>query len=121
MRVALRLSPVILSAVLLAAHFSRSGSPALVLASLAFPLLLLVRRPWSARTVQVLLLLGGIEWLRTAWRLASRRAASGEPWGRLVLILGTVALVAFASALVFRSRSLRPIWLGDRTGDGTAA
>ncbi len=101
------LLPVLVSALLLAAHFSRANVTALVLLSLGFPALLLVPRRWAARTVQVLLLLGGMEWLRTLWVLAWRRAASGDPWARLVAILGVAAAFTFASALVFGLRRLK--------------
>ena len=112
MAVVLRLIPVIVSAVLLAAHFSRAGSSALSLAALALPFLLLVREPWAARMVQLALILGGLEWLRAAWGYVRQRMEIGEPWGRLVVILGVVALFTWASALVFRSPRLRPIWFG---------
>ena len=113
MAVVLRLIPVILSAALLAAHFSRAGSPVLVLVALGFPLLLLIREPWAARTVQLALVLGGVEWLRAAWGYVSQRMEVGEPWVRLVVILGVVAALTASSALVFRSPRLRPIWFGD--------
>lgn len=112
MAVALRLIPVILSAILLAAHFSRAGLPALSLVALGLPLLLLVRRPWAARAIQLALVLGGLEWLRAAWGYVRQRMALGEPWTRLLVILGVVALFTWASALVFRSSRLRPIWFG---------
>lgn len=112
MAVVLRLIPVILSAVLLAAHFSRAGLPALSPVALGLPFLLLVRQPWAARTVQLALVLGGLEWLRAAWGYVRQRMELGEPWGRLVVILGLVALFTWASALVFRSPRLRPIWYG---------
>ena len=112
MAVVLRLIPVILSAILLAAHFSYAGPSGLVLVALGFPLLLLIRKPWAARAVQLALVLGGVEWLRAAWGYVSQRMELGEPWIRLVVILGVVALFTWASALVFRSPRLRPIWFG---------
>ena len=112
MAVVLRLIPVILSSMLLAAHFSRTGSSVLSLAAIALPFLLLVRKPWAARTVQLALVLGGLEWLRAAWGYVQQRMALGEPWTRLLVILGVVALFTWASALVFRSSRLRPIWFG---------
>jgi hypothetical protein len=112
MAVVLRLIPVILSSILLAAHFSRAGSSVLSLAAIALPFLLLVRKPWAARTVQLALVLGGLEWLRAAWGYVQQRMALGEPWTRLLVILGVVVLFTWASALVFRSPRLRPIWFG---------
>jgi hypothetical protein len=97
----------VLSALLIAAHFSRAGNTGMVAISLALPALLLVRRPWAARGVQAGLVLAAIEWFWTLANLARQRIASGEPWLRLALILGTVALLTAASALVFRSEKLR--------------
>ena len=110
----MRVVPIVLSALLIAAHFSRAGNTGMVAVSLAFPALLLVRRPWAARGVQAGLLLAAIEWFWTLANLARQRIASGEPWLRLALILGTVALLTAASALVFRSEKLRRCYrLGD--------
>ena len=41
------------------------------------------------------------------------RVAFGEPWTRLAMILGAVALFTALSALVFRSKSLRDFYEGD--------
>lgn len=117
MGTAVRLLPVALSAVLLAAHFSRGGSPALTAIALGFPFLLFVRRPWAARVVQAVLVVGALEWVRTAVRLAGARAAMDRPWLRLAVILGTVAAFTLTSALVFRSPRLRRFWL-DRDQSG---
>ena len=94
--------PVVLSALLLAAHFYRSRSLALVAASLALPLLLLVRERWSARAVQAGLVLGALEWMRTLAFFAGQRMEVGRPWGRLALILGVVAVLTALSALVVK-------------------
>jgi hypothetical protein len=71
-------------------------------ASLAFPLLLFVRQPWSAWTLRVALVIGGVEWLRALVRLVSERRAVGEDWLRLAVILVVVALVTFLAARVVR-------------------
>jgi hypothetical protein len=102
-----RLLPVFVSALLLAAHFSRNDLPLLIPLSLAFPLLLLIRRPWAARAVQALLVLGALEWVRRLVQLALQRQADGESWARLAAILGAVAVFTAASALVFRLPALR--------------
>ncbi len=103
----LRLLPVILSLLLLGAHFLRTGTLVLVLGCLLAPTLLFVRRPWVPRTMQVLLVVGAAEWVRTLWGFAAFRRTHGEPWARMALILGAVALFTLLSALVFRSRALR--------------
>ncbi len=102
-----RLLPVLISFLLLAAHFSRADNTPMVAASLIFPLILLVRKPWVAPTVQVVLVLGGLIWVRRAAALVGQRQASGESWTRLAVILAVVAAFTMASALVFRSTALR--------------
>jgi membrane-associated PAP2 superfamily phosphatase len=97
----LRLIPVILSALLLGAHYLRSGQIVLAVALVLFPLLLFVKRAWVARSAQLVLLLGGLEWIRTLLVFVAARRAMEQPWTRLAVILGTVALFTIASGLVF--------------------
>jgi ferredoxin len=70
-------------------------------------LTLLIPRRWVASAYQVLLLAGAALWLDTAVGLAQMRLAAGQPWLRLVLILGGVALATAASGLLFCTRPLR--------------
>lgn len=102
-----RISPVLLSFLLLAAHFSRNDVPALVALCLALPFLLLLRRPWVPRLFQALLVLGGLEWVRSTVSHVWRRQAEGDSWIRLAIILGTVAVFTVCSGLVFRNTALR--------------
>jgi hypothetical protein len=102
MKALLRALPVVLSVLVLAAHFYRAGSLALVAASLALPVLLLVGERWSARAVQAGLLLGALEWVRTLAFFASQRMEMGRPWARLAVILGVVAALTALSALAVR-------------------
>ncbi len=104
---AVKLLPVVLSCLLLGAHFLRAGMLPLVVVCLALPGLLLLRQPWVARLVQAVLVLGALEWLRTLVVLVAQRSAAGQPWDRLAIILGVVTTVTAASALVFCCRSLR--------------
>jgi hypothetical protein len=109
---AIRLLPVILSLLLLAAHFYRAGQVVVTALCLALPLLLLLRKSWVPRLFQVLLVLGALEWLRALYGFAAMRIAFGEPWTRLALILGAVALFTGLSGLVFRNRKLRARYVG---------
>lgn len=102
-----RLIPVFLSFLLLAAHFSRADNPPMIVACLAAPFLLLMRRKWVASTIQITLVLGTLEWVKTLVVVAQRRHSMGESWLRMAVILAAVALVTVCSALVFRSRALR--------------
>lgn len=73
--------------------------------------LLFVRRRWAWRTVQVALLLGAVEWVRTTLELTGERALMGIPSGRMVAILGGVAAVCALSALLLFVPRVRR-WFG---------
>ena len=103
----LRLLPVLISFLLVAAHFFRSGQLILVTLALCIPLLLLVRQSWVPWVIQVVLLLAAIEWLRTLINIAQLRMHTGEFWMRMAVILGAVALFTAASGLVLRSAALQ--------------
>ena len=115
--IVVRVLPVLISFLLLAAHFSRAEHPPLVLLSLMYPLVLLARRPWAVYAVQLALVLGGLEWIRRTVALVGQRQQAGEEWARMAIILGAVAAFTFASTLVFRSVPLERHYglSGDRT------
>jgi hypothetical protein len=102
-----RLLPVILSFLLLGAHFYRAGHVVVTAACALLLLLLFLRRTWVPILFQALLAVGALEWLRTLYVFASMRIAFEQPWGRLALILGGVALFTLLSGLVFQSRALK--------------
>ncbi len=106
----LRLLPVLFAFGLLAAHFSRAGLFPFVIVSFGVPLLLLIRKPWAARTIQVLLLLGALEWIRAMMGYIEIRKTIGDDWGRLAIILITVSLLTALSGLVFRRKSLKKLY-----------
>ena len=103
----LRLLPVLLSFGLLAAHFSRADLFPLVLVSLAIPFLLLIKKAWVARCIQLFLLVGAAEWIRAMFGYIAIRKEIGEDWTRLAIILIAVALLTACSTLVFRGLSLK--------------
>lgn len=103
----IKLLPVILSLLLLGAHFFRVGMIVLVLLAIMILFMLLIRKPWVVRLVQFVLVIGGLEWVRTLFFIAKMRQVSGAPWIRLTLIIGGVALLTICSVFVFRSRALR--------------
>ena len=109
MKAVLRALPVVLSALVLAAHFYRARSLALVALALALPLLLLVRERWSARAVQAGLVLGGLEWVRTLAFFAGQRMEAGRPWTRLAVILGVVAALSALAVKVPEAKGEEPL------------
>ncbi len=110
----LRLLPVILSFLLLAAHFSRIDLVPLMILSLLLANLLFIKRLWVARALQAALVLGAMEWIRALIMYVIRRKEAGEDWTRLAIILGVVALFTALSALVFQGRKIKQIYGPDR-------
>lgn len=102
--------PIVLSLAVLGAHFLRYDSMIGVAGSLVLIGFLFIRQAWVARLVQVALVLGAVEWLRTLYVLAQWRASQGEPATRMIVILGSVAVVTFCSALLFQSTTLKKIY-----------
>lgn len=101
------LLPAILSLLVMAAHTMRMGTPFLMAIPLAVILALVWPRKWVARTAQIVLILGGLEWIRATLVYVAARQNHDMPWIRLAIILGSVALVTLLSALVFQSKTLR--------------
>lgn len=91
----------------MAAHFSRANQTGLAVVCLLLPFLLFIKRRWVAKILQVLLLIGAIEWIQTTLRIVHIRQMQEETWTRLVIILGSVALFTALSALLFEFRSLK--------------
>lgn len=99
--------PVVISFILLAAHFMRGDQTILVVITLFLPCILFLGKGWAARIVQIALVLGSVEWIRTLVELQALRTEHGLPWLRLAIIIGTVALCTGCSALVFFHKSLK--------------
>jgi len=103
----LRVVPLIVSALLMAVHFLRSGNVAVVVLILCAPLLLLTRQRWSVVALQIALAAAAIEWVRIALAIARERAAAGAPSTRMFVILGSVALFTALSAWPLRGAPKR--------------
>lgn len=103
----LYLMPLTFSILLLTLHFFRGDNlPAMLLSLLLF-IVLFIRRPWAARTLQVCLLLGSVEWIRTAISIAIARSDAGELFMRLVTILGCVSLFTVCSLFTLKTSRIR--------------
>jgi hypothetical protein len=106
----------LLALLLLAAHFVHAGLWPVAVACAAPVALLWVRRPWAARTVQTVLVVGAIEWVLTAATLAQMRIAHHQPYVRLLAILGGVAVfTVFAALAIQLPRLAQHFGLGPRT------
>ena len=103
----MKILPIILCFLLLAAHFGRANLLILQILSILIPFLLFWKTKIAAFIIQACLILAGIEWIRTAVYYARIRIENGEPWLRLAIILGSVAVLNFATILVFRTKSMK--------------
>jgi hypothetical protein len=102
-----RLIPLILSSLVLGAHFLRDGLVVLVVISLLAPFLLLVRRRWVLHFLQGCALVAALVWAQTAYALVQTRVEEGEPWTRMLLILGGVTVFTLWAGYLLRSESVR--------------
>lgn len=101
------LIPVFLSIWMLGAHFLRAGRLFPALLAVVISLALFIHRPWIVRIIQVALIAGVIEWIRTSTVLVLERQSLGMPRLRLAVILGAVILLAVFSIFALESESLR--------------
>jgi hypothetical protein len=109
-----RLLPVILSMMLLGAHFLfHTGLVTIAILPLLFLIPLMFKKTWVPWLTQVALLLGAIEWARTLYVGVSQKSALGQDWLRYAIILGSVAAFTALSCLVFRNRGLRRRYSGE--------
>ena len=100
--------PLVFSFLLLAAHFLRYGILPLVIIFLLFPIILIFfRKPAAARIIQIALVLGTAEWIRTTVSTIIFREHIQQPWGRYLIIMASVTLFTFISAFVFFSKNLK--------------
>jgi len=105
-----------LALVLLAAHLAHAGWMPLAAIAVLLIGLLALRWPWAARVVQVVLIIATVEWVRTTVGLAQLRLRHGEPYLRLVLILGAVTLYTALAAAAFQHPALRSYFRRARLG-----
>ena len=105
-----QITPIFLSLFLVGAHFLRSGSIVLSLLCFFLIMLLFIREPLVARIIQFAMLCTTIEWLHTAYTMISSRIDGGQPWLRLAVILGCVALLSFSSMFLFFTQSLKKMY-----------
>ena len=100
----LKFFPIVISFLVLAAHFTRYGFYPIGFVCIILPFLLLIKKIWSARLLQIFLLLGAFEWVRTVYFFVEVRIEMGQPWIRLAIILLIVTLFTILSALIFQTK-----------------
>lgn len=108
--------PALLVLWITGAHFLRGGDVWLTAVWAASPLLFFLRHGWVRRAAQAALAFSMVLFLDLGMRLVNMRMMLGEPWLRLAVIMGAVALVAAIAAILFETTSLR-----ERYEDGRPA
>ena len=103
----LRLIPVILSFLILGAHFSRLSLNSLMLLSILFPFLLFIKKAWIPKLFQLTLILAALEWLRSLYIYIQAYEDAGKSWTIVLLIMGGIALFTALSGLIFKNKSVR--------------
>jgi hypothetical protein len=97
----LRTFPILLAAILLAAHFLRSYSLLPMALSLLAPCLLFIRKRWSLVTLQLLTLPAAAIWMLTLSEIIQQRNFEHRSWTASAIILGVVtAFTLFAGWLL---------------------
>ena len=101
----LRYLPIILAAILLAAHFLRSYNILPMMLCLLAPFLLLIRKRWSLLTLQLSTIPAALIWLYTLYEIIQQRIFEGRSWTASAIILGVVAaFTVFAGWLLSSSQ-----------------
>jgi hypothetical protein len=105
--VILRLIPLVIASLLLAAHFIRDGNIGLVLAAVLVPALLFIKKRWSLMLVQLSAYAAAGVWVYTLIQLVQQRMILARPWTGAVMILGSVALFTTFAGLMLSSPSIK--------------
>ena len=88
---------------------------------MAFPLLLFVGKTWARRAVQIILSVFTLVWVHTLLTLAAERHSTAQPWIRMAIILGAVALFTAWTAFAIRERRKEEARHSVRCDAGTSA
>jgi hypothetical protein len=99
----LRLIPLALASILIAAHFLRGGHPEFALVSLLVPCLLLIRKMWSLVVVQLAAYGAAAIWLFTTTDVIRDRLIAARPWTKSAIILGSVTLFTMFAGMLLNS------------------
>lgn len=99
----LRTTLIAIAFLLLAAHFIREAAYLLMGLCLAAPFLLVIKKRWALISVQLLAFAGAVIWVGISIGLVHQRMMSGNPWNRLVIILGAVTLFTVVAGALLSS------------------
>ena len=66
-----------------------------------------VKAPWAALIQQILHYIAAAIWIETLVRLTRYRILAGQAWGRMAIILGTVAAVSVFAGMLVNSSAVK--------------
>jgi hypothetical protein len=95
----------IVAALLLGAHYYRSGDLLPVAACVAVPFLFFWRQRPALWALQVFAYAGAVVWIVAALRLVAVRQQAGQPWTVAAIILGSVAAFTAVAGLLLNGRA----------------
>jgi len=101
-----KLLPIILSLLIVSAHYSRNGNTHMTFAMMLLPFILLIKKKWIVYVSSAFLIFTGLIWFETTYKFVQMRQTMGLPYLRLMAILGTVAFLSVISAFSFKGKSL---------------
>jgi len=96
----------LVSAVLISAHFLRTGHLSIALVCLLAPMLFFRRHRSSLWGLQLYAYLAAIVWLHTGAQIIAMRLSAGQPWTKAAIILGVVSLVAILAGALLNHPTL---------------
>lgn len=99
----LRTLPIILAAILLAAHFLRSYSLLPMALSLLAPCLLFIKKRWSLLILQLLTLPAAAIWMLTLNDIIQQRVFEHRSWTASAIILGVVTAFTLLAGWLLNS------------------
>lgn len=97
----------ILCSIFLTLHFFRMGLLIFTVISLSIIPLLFIRRRWSYITINIIVFLGTLDWIRTLFRIIGERIKDGKPWFVAFIILSIIILINLATLVIFRKKDIR--------------
>ncbi|MGY5452855.1 hypothetical protein ACVFI8_18205 [Agarivorans sp. MS3-6] len=106
-KIRLLLAPSCFCFLLSAAHFYHAQQHIYVSLCIMGFFSVLIRHPMCLRFNQLAMLLLTAEWINTLAEIYVLRSAYDQPWMRMAVILGLVALFHFISALLFQHHRIR--------------
>ena len=116
-KIFVHLLPALLSWWLLAAHFLRWGQLVIAAVCVVAPLFFFWRSTWVRIVTQIAMFVGAGLWLLTASNIAIQRMQGGQPWIRMAMILGAVALFNVFAAGLLQRKAMRG-WYAASGEDG---